>query len=58
MTKRNLTLVVNRTGTDQDFFESKEAYEDYKRRDEELRKEPLAPLFDWRYFLKVLFGRV
>jgi hypothetical protein len=40
------------------FFESKEAYQAYLKSEEELRRKPLdVDFFDWRYFLKVLFGR-
>jgi hypothetical protein len=40
------------------FFDSEESYQAYLKADEELKKEPLGEFFDWRYFLKVLFGRV
>jgi hypothetical protein len=40
------------------FFESEEAYQSYLKSEEELQKQPLNVMpFDWRYFLKVLFGR-
>lgn len=40
------------------FFESKEAYQAYLKSEEELSKRPLEPIeFDWRYLLKLLFGR-
>jgi len=39
------------------FFENKEAHQAYLKSEQELMKEPLNIFFDWRYFLKVLFGR-
>lgn len=55
--EQKLQLVVNRTGTDQDFFESREAYEQYKKEEEYLRTLPTeeSNTFEWREFLKLLF---
>lgn len=40
------------------FFESRESYQAYLESEKELQKQPLDVMpFDWRYFLKVLFGR-
>lgn len=58
MSKPALKLIVNRTGTDQDFFESKEAFEEYQRQEAELRKEPLKPMFpSLRELWDALLGR-
>jgi hypothetical protein len=39
-----------------DYFKSQEEYEAYLKAEADLKHEPLNLGFDWKYFLKSLFG--
>ena len=55
--KPHLYVVAKAPKTIRDFFETEEGFETYQRQERDLMAEPNEIRFDWRYLLKLLFGR-